>query len=228
MVFATCHPERRHLAKGLCTACYKKQWDLAHPEAVLARKLARQAADSKKRCEHGKIQYYCKTCKGGGICEHGRQRCRCRKCGAEYFCEHGRVKRRCGACSGEYNCEHGRYKYICKECGGLPALAYLMYRGAKARAKKKNLPFNITVEEILELIGDGRCPIFGTPYNLESRGITDTSANLDRTFPDLGYTKANCVVLSNLANRIKTDATAQEIRKVLEWSEANNEPIEVG
>lgn len=105
------------------------------------------------------------------------------------------------------------------------AVAYGMYRNAKSRAKKKHVPFNITVEEILELIGDGRCPILGTPYNLKARRISDTSANLDRNFPDLGYTKANCVVMSNLANRIKTDATPAEVRRVLEWMEANIEPI---
>jgi hypothetical protein len=126
------------------------------------------------------------------------------------------------------NCEHGRRKHVCSECGGLSILACNLFRSAKSRAKNKNLPFNITKEEILELIGDGRCPVFGTPYNLQSRRVSNTSANLDRTFPDLGYTKQNCVVMSNLANRIKTDATPAEVRKVLKWMEENVEPIEIG
>lgn len=107
----------------------------------------------------------------------------------------------------------------------MQAVAYGLYRNAKARAKKKGIPFNITVKEILELIGDGKCPVMGTPYNLTARRISNTSANLDRTFPDLGYTKQNCVVMSNIANRIKTDATAEEVRKVLKWMEQHVEPI---
>jgi hypothetical protein len=229
---ATCHPERRHYAHGLCGPCYNKRWAENHVEERRAQSSAKWAAipvDARpkgKKCEHGRFQYYCKDCKGAGICEHKRVRCRCRKCGTgSQICQHKKDRRKCIECRGPNICTHGRYRYVCKECGGLPVLAFCLFRNAKARAKKKKVPFNLTVEEILALIGDGKCPIFGTPYNLSGRRVNDTSANLDRTFPDLGYTKQNCVVMSNLANRIKTNATPAEVRKVLKWMEENVEPI---
>ena len=93
----------------------------------------------------------------------------------------------------------------------------MMYKTAKARAKLKDIPFKITWEEILDLVGKGFCPVFGTPYNLSSRGVTNASANLDRRVASLGYTKKNCRVISNLANRIKTNATIEQISTVLNW-----------
>lgn len=32
MLWATCHPERPHAAKGLCRPCYNKQWSKDHPD----------------------------------------------------------------------------------------------------------------------------------------------------------------------------------------------------
>lgn len=40
-VAATCHPERSHLARGLCEVCYRAQWRAANPERE--RELQRQS-----------------------------------------------------------------------------------------------------------------------------------------------------------------------------------------
>jgi hypothetical protein len=92
-----------------------------------------------------------------------------------------------------------------------------MHRGAKFRAKRDNLPFDITVEDILKLIGDGVCPVLGIRYNITSSKIVDASANLDKFIPSKGYTRDNCTVLSRLANGIKSNATAEQIYKVADW-----------
>jgi hypothetical protein len=92
-----------------------------------------------------------------------------------------------------------------------------MHIGAKWRAKIGKLPFDITVKDILELIGEGICPILGTPYNLVSTKVTDTSASLDKFIPTLGYIKENCAVISHLANNIKSSANAEQIRLVANW-----------
>ena len=39
---ATCHPERPHLAKGLCGACYAAAWQAAHPDYWGARYAGRE------------------------------------------------------------------------------------------------------------------------------------------------------------------------------------------
>jgi hypothetical protein len=96
-------------------------------------------------------------------------------------------------------------------------MAKEMYRKAEERARKAGIPFTITVEEILELIGDGVCPVLGIKYTLSSRKVTDESANLDRFIAKLGYTKENCTVISKLANSIKTNGTAEQVLKVWVW-----------
>jgi hypothetical protein len=92
-----------------------------------------------------------------------------------------------------------------------------MWGRAKGRAKHRGLSFTITVDDILELIGDGKCPVFNTAYPLDSRQMCDESASLDRFIPSQGYTKENCAVLSMLANNIKTNATAGQVLQVARW-----------
>ena len=48
---------------------------------------------------------------------------------------------------------------------------------------------------------------------------SDFSPSFDRIYPKKGYTKGNVIVISNKANRIKTDATVKEIRKVANFYE---------
>jgi hypothetical protein len=92
-----------------------------------------------------------------------------------------------------------------------------MWKTAKERSKKENLPFTITVGDILDLIGDGRCPILGIPYNLNAKRAGDDSASLDKFYPSLGYTRENCTVISNKANRIKSNASVKEVQQVVDW-----------
>ena len=41
----------------------------------------------RKKCEHGRLRYYCKDCGGSGICLHNRRRDYCKDCGGhEYHC----------------------------------------------------------------------------------------------------------------------------------------------
>jgi hypothetical protein len=49
---------------------------------------------------------------------------------------------------------------------------------------------------------------------------SDSSPSLDKFKPELGYVKGNIHVISSRANRIKTDATENEVRKLLYWMES--------
>jgi hypothetical protein len=116
------------------------------------------------------------------------------------------------------SCPHGREKKQCRECGGLPTIARILFLSARTRARKSNLPFEITQEDILELIGEGTCPVFGTPYNLTNdRERTDTSASLDKFNPKLGYVRGNVAVISWRANNLKHDATTNEMLRLWVW-----------
>jgi hypothetical protein len=91
-----------------------------------------------------------------------------------------------------------------------------MLWSAKARAHKHDIPFNLTEDDIS--IPD-KCPVLG--FNLESQygkgRLAYNSPTLDRIRPELGYTKGNVIVVSHRANRIKSDATPYEIKKVAEF-----------
>jgi predicted RND superfamily exporter protein len=47
----------------------------------------------------------------------------------------------------------------------------------------------------------------------------DLTPSIDRIDPKKGYVKENIIVVSMKANRIKTDATVEEIRKVADFYE---------
>lgn len=84
-------------------------------------------------------------------------------------------------------------------------------RNVKARAKKTGLPFDLTLDdiEVPEV-----CPLLGIPVFPSKGYMTDNSPALDRKVPKLGYVKGNVWIISSRANRIKTDATTDEIIRV--------------
>ena len=132
-------------------------------------------------------------------------------------CKRGHTRERyaSGACK-ECAREKHQANYIPKprkEYGGakgrLPSgerrvdtLQWRMYWSAKRRAELKNLPFSITPQDIHI---PKFCPVFGTPL---------TKPNLDRKINSLGYTPENIRVISDRANRIKSDATLEEIQAI--------------
>lgn len=83
---------------------------------------------------------------------------------------------------------------------------------AKQRAKKKRLPFNLTLDDV---IIPTHCPALGIKLIPGSSG--SQSPTLDRIIPSLGYTKGNVVVISALANAIKSTGTPSEILKVAKF-----------
>lgn len=93
---------------------------------------------------------------------------------------------------------------------------YMLYR-AKGRAKKCGVAFDLKPEDV-EV--PKYCPVLGIIELVIAKGKTaDDSASLDRIKPEKGYVRGNVQVISYKANRIKTNATLYEIRKVLEYFE---------
>ena len=86
------------------------------------------------------------------------------------------------------------------------------------RAKKKGIPFELTLDYINEIWPDGnKCPVFGIPFVRGKGEQCPASPTLDRIEPNKGYTIGNVQVISALANRIKTDATAAEVMIVAQY-----------
>ena len=91
---------------------------------------------------------------------------------------------------------------------------------AKYRAKKKGIPFDLAIEDVLPL--PERCPALGIPLKRNKHGKSGApnSPSLDRIVPDRGYVKGNIRVISLKANMIKQNGTLAEIRKVADWFES--------
>lgn len=92
--------------------------------------------------------------------------------------------------------------------------ARLMLRGAKQRADKYGLPYDL-VE--CDLVLPEVCPILGLKLEYGLDRIEDYSPSLDRIIPELGYVRGNIQVLSNLANRMKSNASAEQLKLFAQW-----------
>lgn len=91
--------------------------------------------------------------------------------------------------------------------------AYKKYiiRSAKRRAALKHIPFDVDYTDIQI---PEYCPLLGIKLNkhVGDGGRYDDSPSLDRIVPELGYVRGNVWVISDRANRIKSDATLDELQ----------------
>lgn len=83
-----------------------------------------------------------------------------------------------------------------------------MHRSAKQSSVARGLEFDLTVDDIK--IPDA-CPVFGTPFVVGTGRAHPDSASLDRVDSSKGYVRDNIWVISWRANKLKSDATLQEL-----------------
>lgn len=84
----------------------------------------------------------------------------------------------------------------------------------KTRAKKQGVPFELTAED---LVTPEFCPVLGIRLERSTNpkgGVTDCAPTVDRLIPELGYIKGNIIIVSHKANRIKNNATVEELETV--------------
>lgn len=100
-------------------------------------------------------------------------------------------------------------------------LEYYLFISSKNRAKKKNIEFTITQEDII--IPD-ICPVFGVPLD---RSAADRvySPSIDRFDNDVGYTKDNIRIISTRANKLKNNATLEELKNIVEYLENSKSSV---
>lgn len=100
------------------------------------------------------------------------------------------------------------YEYRAKWRANNPAQILLI--SARDRAKAAGLDFDLTKEDI---VIPALCPVFGVPMVVKTR----YAPSLDRIDATLGYVKGNVQVMSKLANRMKSDATSNELERFAQW-----------
>lgn len=91
-----------------------------------------------------------------------------------------------------------------------------MLRSAKGRATKSGVPFSISEQDISI---PHSCPVLDIPILVGQSKASDNSPSLDRIMPAMGYVPGNVEVISMRANRIKNDATPDELRMVADYYE---------
>lgn len=94
-----------------------------------------------------------------------------------------------------------------------------IYNQLKASANKRGIVFDLTLTDLNDLSFPLTCPIFNTKLAYNRGAAKDNSYSIDRRDSSKGYTIDNIVVVSNRANKLKSDATLEEMKLLLEFYE---------
>ena len=94
----------------------------------------------------------------------------------------------------------------------------------KKRARDKGVPFDLDKDFLKSIYPKNNlCPALGIELEDWSKDYQskskDNTPSLDRIIPERGYVKENVIYISNKANRIKSDGSLDEIKKIHDWLE---------
>ena len=87
--------------------------------------------------------------------------------------------------------------------------ARYLWEKARTRARKSSLAFTIKVSDV---VVPDQCPVLGIEIGPLRGGIH--GATIDRIHNSKGYVPGNIVIVSMRANRIKSDATIDELQRI--------------
>jgi hypothetical protein len=93
---------------------------------------------------------------------------------------------------------------------------------AKSRSQNIRVPFNLT-PDYLEKIWTHHCPVAGIEMLQDVDRNHPQLAELDRMIPDLGYVEGNVTFISTRMNRLKNDATLEELQALCAWIKQTTE-----
>lgn len=87
-----------------------------------------------------------------------------------------------------------------------------LVRKARHRAKRAGIEFCITEKD---LACNLFCPLLGVEICYSNNGMMPNSPSIDRLDPTKGYIPGNVWIISMRANRIKSDATVDELSTIV-------------
>lgn len=125
-------------------------------------------------------------------------------CGVTKTIAAGNLKRRAVRSCGCSQRKHGMYG----------SATYRMFAGAKHRARRLGIPFNL---ELSDIVIPETCPALGIPIVSGVKSYCDGSPSMDKIHPELGYVKGNIVIVSWKANRMKSNGTLDDLKRLTQF-----------
>ena len=103
------------------------------------------------------------------------------------------------------------------------ALSRLLH-GAQRRAKRDNLPFDLTIEWLRTMV-ISHCPITLQPLDWTKEQVVNgkagpNSPSIDKNIPKVGYVQSNCAIISYRGNMIKNNGTIDEHLRTVQYMAA--------
>lgn len=128
------------------------------------------------------------------------------------------------------NDQSGRIRPYCKPCANKANRSrYASYKRnspwklratkKKATCKERGIAYDLDAAH-LEEIWTGFCPVFGVKIDFDLHRNNENAAEIDRIEPEKGYVKGNVAWLSRKANRIKNNASPNDIEKLNIWMQS--------
>ena len=99
---------------------------------------------------------------------------------------------------------------------------YRQFYARRLQAIKAGIPFTITFEEIDQ---PKYCPVLGLELNYYWSGANrrdPAKACIDKVIPSLGYVPENVFVISWRANFLKSNASLDELKKIMKYVKENS------
>lgn len=87
----------------------------------------------------------------------------------------------------------------------------------KASAKKRNIEFNLTSNDIDEIGIPITCPVLGIPIHFHKGKKQFDSISFDRIDSSKGYSPDNIVIVSDRVNQLKSNATLEEMEALVNF-----------
>lgn len=137
----------------------------------------------------------------------------CKSCRSEQYHREGDKNRKRATDYYKDNRQHVLDGVRTRRCNN-PAKA--IFNSARHRAIRDNIVFDLVESDIVVPLV---CPVLGIPLIMGTGCVHNNSPSIDRINPELGYIKDNIIIVSHLANTIKTNASPSQIRMVAEFYE---------
>lgn len=92
-----------------------------------------------------------------------------------------------------------------------------LYNQLKNSAKKRNIEFNLTLTDLHDLGIPLTCPVLNIPIYFYREKVRPDSISFDRINSSKGYTKDNLVIVSHRVNKLKSNATLEEMEAMINF-----------